>query len=155
MIIRLTKPKAPIQLPMEPEEPLTNPPEHPRTSRSPSSSRHAPHSPTFDLKLARVSLAIEVVMYAIIVCSTTGLMFALATGLGALAMGCGPAMQSVALTLYNRRGGKDSGKLFGALSVVQAIRCVRRPPCVSRLADGEMHGWGNLARRCLARSCMG
>ena len=127
MIIRLTKPKAPIQLPMEPEEPLTNPPEPPRTSRSPSSSRHAPHSPSFDLKLARVSLAIDVVVYFVMVCSTTGLMFAITTAFGALGMGFGPAMQSVALTLYNRRGGRDSGKLFGAMSVVQAIRCVLLP----------------------------
>ena len=63
-------------------------------------------------------------VYVLVVCSTSGLMFALATALGALGMGFAPAVQSVALTLYHRRGERDTGKLFGAMSVVQALRCV-------------------------------
>ena len=47
------------------------------------------------------------------------------TALGALGMGFNPAIHAVALALYNARGGRDSGKLFGAMSVVQVMRCVR------------------------------
>jgi len=32
-----------------------------------------------------------------------------------------PAVQSLALLIYARRGGEGTGKLFGALSVVQAL----------------------------------
>ncbi|RPD66384.1 MFS general substrate transporter [Lentinus tigrinus ALCF2SS1-6] len=111
----------PIQLPTEGhDEPLESP-IRPRVSRSPSVGPNAPHSPKFDLMLARVSLGIDVVVYTLMVCSTSGLMFAAITALGALGMGFSPAVHSIALTLYNRRGGKDSGKLFGAMSVVQAM----------------------------------
>ncbi|KAI0723991.1 MFS general substrate transporter [Cerioporus squamosus] len=96
-------------------------PTRPRIARSPSVGPNAPHSPKFDLVLARVSLGIEVVVYALMICSTSGLMFAAITALGALGMGFSPAVQSIALTLYNRRGGKDTGKLFGAMSVVNAL----------------------------------
>ncbi len=41
--------------------------------------------------------------------------------LGSLGMGFNPAMQSVILALYVRRGGTESGRLFGALSVIQAL----------------------------------
>ncbi|KAI0748590.1 MFS general substrate transporter [Daedaleopsis nitida] len=124
VIVSYFKPKSPIQLPTEPEEPLNSPTElrarsPPPHARSPG--RHAPHSPQFDLRIARYSLGVEIVVYTLLVCSTSGLMFAGLSTFGALGMGFGPAVQSVALTLYNRRGGKDSGKLFGAMSVVQAM----------------------------------
>ena len=119
--------------------------------------------------LARVSLGVEVVVYTLMICSTSGLMFAAVTALGALGMGFNPSVQSLALTLYHRRGGKDSGKLFGAMSVVQAMWCVFCPPAFQRSASAEL--WGPLtssvgcadapafllcaARRCLGRSCTG
>ncbi|KAI0780685.1 major facilitator superfamily domain-containing protein [Trametes elegans] len=121
-------------LPVEPSEPL----EHASSpvtstnaarpsisrSRSPSVMREPHghhHSPAFDLALARVSLAIDAAVYALLTVVPGGLAFAATSCLGALGMGFGPAIQSVALTLYNRRGGQDTGKLFGALSVVQAM----------------------------------
>ena len=101
-------------------------PQEPSRAVSPPSSReqHHHHDPNFDLKVAKVSVGIEVLVYTLMVFSSSGLMFAVVATLGAFGMGFGPAIQSVALTLYNRRGGKDSGKLFGAMSVVQSLRYV-------------------------------
>ena len=72
-------------------------------------------------------MAVDALIYLLMIASTGGLMFAVVTACGALGMGFGPAVHAVALALYNRRGGRDSGKLFGAMSVVQAIRCVLLP----------------------------
>jgi len=36
-------------------------------------------------------------------------------------MAFSPAVQSVALALYVQQGNKESGRLFGALSVLQAL----------------------------------
>ncbi|KAI0636728.1 major facilitator superfamily domain-containing protein [Trametes polyzona] len=131
-IIRLAKPKStPIQLPTRPTEPLdgtATPPTGdgaatPR-SRAPSPAPPAApahHSPAFDLALARVSLVIDASTYMLLTVAPNGVLFAATSCLSAFGMGFGPAVQSVALTLYNRRGGQDSGKLFGALSVVQAL----------------------------------
>lgn len=128
--IKLTKPIQPIQLPVEPEEPLTSPTTEsslqPTRSLSPPSSpgshAHIAHAPKYDLRVAQVSVGLDVLVYVLVVLSPSGLMFALATALGALGMGFGPAVQSVALTLYHQRGGKDNGRLFGAMGVVQALR---------------------------------
>ncbi|KAJ6623481.1 hypothetical protein B0H10DRAFT_2162474 [Mycena sp. CBHHK59/15] len=72
---------------------------------SPSSIKSKAHSPAFDLGLARFSLFIEVIAYTMMPFASTGF--------------------SVALELYSGKGGLDgtveSGKLFGALSVVQAL----------------------------------
>nr|VWO98059.1 Calcium dependent mitochondrial carrier protein [Ganoderma boninense] len=129
MVIRFFKPKdAPIRLPADADEPLASPTdaslsvEQPSRALSPPSRReHHHHDPNFDLKVAKVSVGIEVLVYMLMVFSTSGLMFAGVATLGAFGMGFGPAIQSVALTLYNRRGGKDSGRLFGAMSVVQSL----------------------------------
>jgi len=51
----------------------------------------------------------------------TALAFSLSSVFTSLSAGFSPAIQSVALSLYRRRGGTESGKLFGALSVVQAL----------------------------------
>ncbi|KAI0664635.1 major facilitator superfamily domain-containing protein [Cubamyces menziesii] len=141
-IIRLAAPskQPPIQLPTTPAEPLDSDPSHPNdtlpstptpsrpsslprsTSRS-SLQRHPQHhhTPAFDLALARASLALDAGVYLLLTVAPNGLAFAATSCLGALGMGFGPAVQSVALALYNRRGGQDSGRLFGAMSVVQAM----------------------------------
>ncbi|KAI0362392.1 MFS general substrate transporter [Trametes cingulata] len=130
LIIRFSKPASPpIQLPTEPAEPLEggahsdspSTPARPSASRQHSHQHSHQHSPAFDLNLARASLAIDAVVYALLTLAPNGLSFAATSCLGGLGMGFGPAIQSVALTLYNRRGGKDTGKLFGAMSVVQAL----------------------------------
>lgn len=136
VIIRYFKSKpAPIRLPEDAEEPLTSPTStsfpaeaHNRTPSPPSRPEHHHHDANFDLNVAKVSVGIEVFVYILMVFSSSGPMFAVIATLGAFGMGFGPAIQSVALTLYNRRGGKDSGRLFGAMSVVQSLRCVQSPP---------------------------
>lgn len=45
--------------------------------------------------------------------------------LGAFGGGFAPAIQSVALEIYTQRGGTEAGRLFGALSVLQALRSVQ------------------------------
>lgn len=82
---------------------------------------HHAHSPAFDLALARVSLLIEMVAYTLMASAHSGTLFTAYSALGASGAGFGPAINSVAATLYSRRGGRELGKLFGALSVVQVI----------------------------------
>lgn len=84
-------------------------------------SRKEIHSPSFDFGLARVSLIIELIISTAMALSISALSFTIFGMLGALGVAFGPATQSVTLALYSRRGGKDVGRLFGALSVVQAL----------------------------------
>lgn len=128
-----------IQLPIEPTEAQPLLPavsatfnEEPTSSTTqPNSSTPSPgpltrqkeiHSPTFDLALARISLLIEIISYTFMGLAPTPLAFTIFGMLGAFGTGFSPALHSVALELYARRGGgTESGKLFGALSVIQAL----------------------------------
>lgn len=77
---------------------------------------------TFDLRLARVSLLLDVTAYILMPLAPSGHVFTLAAMLGSLGSGFGPAMQSIALELHGRRtGGGDVGRLFGSLSVLSGI----------------------------------
>ncbi|KAG6902244.1 hypothetical protein C0995_002616 [Termitomyces sp. Mi166 len=91
----------------------------------PGSSREAvtkvPHSAAFDLRLAHVSLLIEVVSYTLMALAPTALAFTGFSITASMGAGLSPALQSVALALYRRRGGTESGRLFGALGVLQAL----------------------------------
>ncbi|KAJ3895723.1 major facilitator superfamily domain-containing protein [Lentinula edodes] len=125
LCIKLFKRKPPKAL-AEESEPLISSPSSatPPTSdaRSDSPSRlMEPHSSAFDLGLARVSLSVEILSYLFMGLVTTPLAFTLFGMLGAFGGGFSPALQSVALEMYTARGGTESGKLFGALSVVQAL----------------------------------
>ncbi|GAW01298.1 MFS general substrate transporter [Lentinula edodes] len=125
LCIKLFKRKPPKAL-AEESEPLISSPSSatPPTSdaRSDSPSRlMEPHSSAFDLGLARVSLSVEILSYLLMGLVTTPLAFTLFGMLGALGGGFSPALQSVALEMYTARGGTESGRLFGALSVVQAL----------------------------------
>jgi hypothetical protein len=82
------------------------------------------HSPLFDLNLARASLFVDIISYAFMGLANTAGAFTLFGILGAFGAGFNPAMQSVTLALYARRGGTETGRLFGALSVLQALWCV-------------------------------
>ncbi|KAH9857150.1 MFS general substrate transporter [Lenzites betulinus] len=119
LIIQFGNPAPPpIQLPTEPSEPL----EGASSTAAADKPAAAPaHSPAFDLTLARGSLVVDALTYVLLLVVPNGIIFGATSCLGALGMGFMPAMDSVALTLYQRRGGRDSGKLFGALSVVQSL----------------------------------
>ncbi|KAF5369159.1 hypothetical protein D9615_009966 [Tricholomella constricta] len=79
------------------------------------------HSPAFDLRLAHASLFIEVISYTFLAIAPTALFFTVFSMLASMGAGLNPALQSVALAMYRRRGGTESGRLFGALSVIQAL----------------------------------
>ncbi|KAG5636197.1 hypothetical protein H0H81_008867 [Sphagnurus paluster] len=79
------------------------------------------HSAAFDLGLAHVSLVVEVISYTFMAIAPTAFFFTLFSMAAAMGSGLNPALQSVALAMYRRRGGTESGRLFGALSVVQAL----------------------------------
>ncbi|KAF7294735.1 MFS domain-containing protein [Mycena indigotica] len=87
------------------------------------SSQRSHHSPSFDLSLAKASLAVDIISYTAMPLASTGLSFTGATIISSFGSGFTPGMQSVALELYkSQNGGRDeSGKLFGGLSVIQAL----------------------------------
>ncbi|KAG6829195.1 hypothetical protein H0H92_005396 [Tricholoma furcatifolium] len=89
------------------------------TSRKPTTK--LPHSSAFDLGLARVSLFMEVTAYTTMALVPTTLAFVGSNMVVSLGAGFTPAVQSVALALYRRRGGTESGRLFGAMSMIQAM----------------------------------
>jgi hypothetical protein len=76
------------------------------------------HSPVFDLNIGRLSLVIEAIAYVFMSCAGTGPVFTAWTVMGSCGAGFVPAVQSLSLALY---GGTESGSLFGALSVVNAL----------------------------------
>ncbi|KAF9469433.1 major facilitator superfamily domain-containing protein [Collybia nuda] len=86
------------------------------------------HTATFDLRLAQASLLIEFIAYVLMGLSTTSGSFTAASLLGATGAGFNPAVQTVALGMFlgmtgagTGEGSGESGRLFGALSVVQAL----------------------------------
>jgi hypothetical protein len=90
----------------------------------------APHPPdvhasAFDFALARFSIIVDVAIFAALPFAPTSLVFMLFMGLTSLGSALGPAVNSVALDIYSRRFRKnepvESGKLFGAMSVVQCL----------------------------------
>ena len=149
MVIKiLNRPKPAIQLPVAPSEPLSgsrifaddgstdaNPEAesaHELESRHKPgpTSRLTPHTPSFDLGLARFSLILEVICYTLIPLVMTPVTFTALAMLGSFGGGFNPAVQALALELFSRRqpkdgdGGFEAGRLFGALSVIQALWCV-------------------------------
>jgi len=98
--------------------PSSSDPTKQSTANTPSPS----HSSKLDLNTARVSLVVEIIAFLVLLLASNGLLFACGTVLQALGAGYAPAVQAFALDVYNRRGGKsEAGKLFGAISVVQAL----------------------------------
>ncbi|KAG6833090.1 hypothetical protein H0H87_011501 [Tephrocybe sp. NHM501043] len=102
----------------------SRPETQPLLSSSPGTTPKTPHSSTFDLSLARVSLFIEVISYTLMALAPTALAFTAFSMMASMGAGLNPALQSIALALYRRRGGTESGRLFGALSVLQAMSYV-------------------------------
>ena len=77
------------------------------------------HDSKFDLKLAKISVFINGVSYAMFIFSNTPEMFFIATALSALGGGGGAAMSSLALALL--KSPTDAGQLFGAWSITSAV----------------------------------
>jgi hypothetical protein len=139
VLIRLlrtkSRPKPPvIRLIVEPSDtdPLlsSTPPASSGSLLARPSPPQSAHDPAFDLAISRYSLLIDVIAYTFMGLVVTPVAFTAFTVLSALGSGFSPTLQSVALELYVRRErqlrGEDgsvieSGKLFGALSVVQAL----------------------------------
>lgn len=96
----------------DPERATTPPPDH---------ISHQVRSLPFDLTLARVSMFIEVISYFLIAIAPNAGLFTIFSMVSAFGAGFSPAVQSVALGLYTLRGGTESGKLFGAMSVMSSL----------------------------------
>lgn len=120
VIIKFLKP-APVKLPTAPDEPLQNLSSQTHPNRH-NNDRPPSHSPKFDLNLARISVVLDILAFVIMIFASDGLVFTSGAILQSLGAGYSPAVQAFALDVYNRRGGKgEAGRLFGAISVVQAL----------------------------------
>lgn len=114
--------KQPIALHSTDSEPLLSSP-----SRSPSAAplkkKHEKHAPSVELLVARLSLAAAGISGAILMINPPAWAFVLGTILSSCASGFHPTMQSLAMELYRARVGPsaETGKLFGALSVLQSL----------------------------------
>lgn len=110
------------------------------TAGSPNADAHIgpksdkSQSAQFDLNLARVAAFIDFASYVLMGLAESALPFTMFTLLASLGTGFGPAVQAVALELYSRRGETETGKLFGALSVVNALWLVVLAVCSFLLA---------------------
>ena len=76
---------------------------------------------TWDLNLARVSLLLAGGAICGLASAKRSMTFNVFVALASLGSGFLPTIQSFALDAYRRRGGTESGKLFGALAVVQVL----------------------------------
>lgn len=125
--IKILKPKPVIlEFPVTPVEitPLLNSPSSSSsTMMNRKTIKREIHSPLFDLNLARASLLVHIVSYISMGLAQSPILFALSGTFNSLGAGFSPAAQSVALALYAKRGGIEIGRLFGAISLIQAIRC--------------------------------
>ncbi|GJE93804.1 hypothetical protein PsYK624_099660 [Phanerochaete sordida] len=82
----------------------------------------APHAFALSLVLARASAAFEAAVFAVFPFVVRPGGFMVAMGAGAAGAGFGPSVQRLAVEVYVARGGeRETGKLFGALAVVQAL----------------------------------
>ena len=84
-------------------------------------------TPAFDLAIAQASLALEVVRHALVPVrfSSGPVLFVMLTILTSCCAGFGPAIQALAVDIYNGQGGTETGRMLGVLSVIQTIRCSR------------------------------
>ena len=86
----------------------------------------APHNISFDLRLAKYALFLDVLSHTLVSLPITSgtATFAAFTGLSSLAAAVVPSVHSLALSLFNRNPHNVAtgvGALFGALSFVQAL----------------------------------
>ncbi|KAF8311588.1 MFS general substrate transporter [Clavulina sp. PMI_390] len=82
--------------------------------------RHTHRTADFDLIIARASVMVDITAYIFIVLSQNGPQFFAASMLSSFGGGFNPSAHSISLYLMPR-GDMDSGKLFGALGVLNAL----------------------------------
>ena len=84
------------------------------------------HTPTLDLGIAKASLAIHAVSFALIAISKNAVVFVAGGLLATFSASYGPVVQSLSLELYALRGEQvsEAGRLFGAMNVIQTLGCV-------------------------------
>ncbi|EPS93309.1 hypothetical protein FOMPIDRAFT_1056081 [Fomitopsis schrenkii] len=85
-----------------------------------TSGRQQPTA-AIDLAVARGSLVIEAIAYVFMALASTGALFTAFAVVSTLGIAFTPAINTVASAVYTQQGGKELGKLFGALGVVQTI----------------------------------
>ena len=122
--------RSPVQLPAQPGESLDARSESPQLSAR-EDNRDAPlhtnvHTPALDLGIAKASLAIHALSFALIAVSKNAAVFVAAGLLSTFSTGYGPVVHSLSLELYTLRGEETSeaGRLFGAMNVIQTLGCV-------------------------------
>ncbi|VDC07435.1 unnamed protein product [Peniophora sp. CBMAI 1063] len=76
---------------------------------------------TWDLNLARISLLLAAGSVCGLALAKRSVAFNVAIASASLGSGFLPTIQSFALEAYRRRGGTESGRLFGALAVIQVL----------------------------------
>ena len=87
-----------------------------------SSTKKTTHVAFLDLLLARAAIVTDIVFYALTFSTTSGALFAVFTAGISFGTSFTPTMQSLALDLYERHGGADTGRVLGALTVISALR---------------------------------
>ncbi|KAG9318823.1 major facilitator superfamily domain-containing protein [Chiua virens] len=127
LIIKYLQPTS-IQLPSTPDDSVQDAglSSSRGTTRTNTSEKPlgASGSPAFDLSIARVSAWLEGASFVFMALASTGTLYSLASVIGSIGAGFVPAAQSLALEIYLRRRPENRGevgKLFGALSVLQAL----------------------------------
>ncbi|KAL4072834.1 major facilitator superfamily domain-containing protein [Scleroderma yunnanense] len=102
------------------------------STRAPPLTNTSTRSFKIDVILARCALAIEICAHLVMATATSGIVFAIATVIGSVSVAFPPIAQAIALELYSAAGmtgagkaariGQDEvGRLFGAMSVLQAL----------------------------------
>ncbi|KAI9510741.1 MFS general substrate transporter [Russula earlei] len=99
--------------------------------RSSVTSAHIARSITFDLCVARGSLLLEFTSHSLVAfhISSSPLVFAGVTSISALASGTHPALQSLAICIFQRSrpANAEIGALFGGLSMLTALGQILAP----------------------------
>ncbi|KZP31830.1 MFS general substrate transporter [Athelia psychrophila] len=126
LTIKLFGPKSAAPIALAAHTPNTDTPDGTNTpdeaaQPQPKATPAKPHSAQFDLNLTRFATFIDLVSYVLMGLADSALPFTAFTLLGSMGTGFAPGIQAVALALYARRGETETGKLFGALSVVNAL----------------------------------
>ncbi|PFH51723.1 hypothetical protein AMATHDRAFT_142025 [Amanita thiersii Skay4041] len=122
IMINLFKPRPGLKVPstqLSEEEPLLL--DVAQVPSSPVTNTTEPSYPSFDLNIARCSLLVDTVTDGCMGSFRTALEFTVSSVFGSAGIGFVPAIRAVALVLYTRAGGTESGRLFGALSLLQAL----------------------------------